>query len=228
MNIYLIKISDLMEEYSRTWLMEYLPAQRREKVEQCGNDGDKDRCIAAGLLLRYAMARFDVPGNAAVAYASKGKPFLPGVPDFSFNISHSGDYAAIVCDRDPFTGELGIDVEHLRPYRENLAKRVCSDVEIAQLQKLEKEGREQELQCLFTRLWTQKEAAVKKTGIGIAGLIGYRAMLLSNVPDLKFQTLEVDEEYYLTVASDWTPFSAVVCRLTPRELIEDGAALSRG
>ncbi len=216
----MIKISDLMEEYNRDDLLKYLSKERQERVEEFGNEPDKNRCVAAGLLLRYACSVFDVPTDSTVSYGPSGKPYLADVPDFTYNISHSGDYAAIVCDKDPFTGELGIDVERVRPYRENLAKRICSDVEINQLKKLEKEGRTKELQGLFTRLWTQKEAAVKKTGIGIAGLIGYRAMLLSNVPDLRFQSLEFDDEYYMTVASDWTPFGATAVQLTPQELID--------
>ena len=76
-----------------------------------------------------------------------GKPFFPSRPELCFNLSHS--HGAAVCalhDRP-----VGIDVEKLRPAPKRLA-----------------EGMDDEA---FFRLWTAKEATVKRRGEGVAALL---------------------------------------------------------
>lgn len=82
-----------------------------------------------------------------VARGEEGKPFFPGRPDICFNLSHS--HGAAVCavhDR-----EIGVDVERLRRPPKRLSR-----------------GMEPEA---FFRLWTAREATVKRQGRGIAALI---------------------------------------------------------
>ena len=77
-----------------------------------------------------------------------GRPYFPACPDLCFNISHSRGGAVCALDRLP----VGVDVELLRP----APRRLAGD--------LEDEA--------FFRLWTAREATVKRRGLGIGALVG--------------------------------------------------------
>ena len=67
-----------------------------------------------------------------------GKPYFPGCPNICFNLSHSHGAAVCALHDKP----VGIDVEKLRPAPRRLA-----------------DGLEDEA---FFRLWTAKEATIKR------------------------------------------------------------------
>ena len=77
-----------------------------------------------------------------------GRPYFPDCPDLWFNISHSRGGAVCALDRQP----VGVDVELLR----RAPRRLAGD--------LEDEA--------FFRLWTAREATVKRQGLGIGSLVG--------------------------------------------------------
>ena len=104
-----------------------------------------------------------------IAREQGGKPFFPGRPDICFNLSHS--HGAAVCalhDRP-----VGVDVEKLRPAPKRLAA-----------------GMEDEA---FFRLWTAREATVKRQGQGIGSL------LRPLEPDPLCRCVELLEGYAVTV-----------------------------
>ena len=82
-----------------------------------------------------------------------------------FNVSHSHNLAvyAIALNRS-----VGIDLEYLRqiPNVQQLAKRFFSPDESTIINTLDKEQQEE----FFFRVWTIKEAYLKATGEGLAGL----------------------------------------------------------
>ena len=89
-----------------------------------------------------------------------GKPALEEHPDVHFNVSHSSGIAAcIVSER-----KCGIDCEKVGSYRQRVAERVCTEAEKAMLAEVTGD----ELDTLFFRLWTLKEAFIKAIGIGLA------------------------------------------------------------
>lgn len=100
------------------------------------------RLLALALEREYGLAA--VP---EIAREPGGKPFFPGRPDICFNLSHS--YGAAVCALHD--KPVGVDVEKLRPAPRRLA-----------------DGMEDEA---FFRLWTAREATVKRQGEGIGALL---------------------------------------------------------
>ena len=80
-----------------------------------------------------------------------GKPYYADYPDFRFNLSHSGKYAAIIYNNEGI--DVGIDIQERRPYRASLSRRVAGP-------------KDEEADIL--KLWTIKEAYSKLTGRGIA------------------------------------------------------------
>jgi len=87
-----------------------------------------------------------------------GKPYFPDHPDLHFNLSHCplGCVCAIA-DRP-----IGIDIQDIRPYRPNVARKCCSSAEL----KLLSDSADQA--DTFARIWALKESYAKLTGQGIA------------------------------------------------------------
>ena len=81
-------------------------------------------------------------------------------PNFCFNISHTKEWVAVAVADTP----IGIDIEMLRVYKPEVAKRFFHKDEYAFLESLPNDLRN----VSFTRLWTLKESYVKCTGSGIA------------------------------------------------------------
>ncbi len=122
-----------------------LTDERRVRIERYALHGDKMRCLAAGLLLRFAFGKkhFDIK------CAPSGKPYLESGP--FFNLSHSGDCAVLGVCRN----ELGVDVEKISQFPFSVAKRMFADIDSS------------EDNTLLYKLWTAKESIAKATGKGI-------------------------------------------------------------
>ncbi len=119
--------------------------------------------VCRGTLRRLIGEYLDAPPESIVfAYSGKGKPSLEPASDLCFNVSHSGELAAIAFARNC---DLGVDLEVVRPmkYLEDIARRIFEEHDY---QKLLAESEDQRLQTFF-RTWTGKEAFGKATGEGL-------------------------------------------------------------
>ena len=92
------------------------------------------------------------------AYTEYGKPYLSDYRHVHFNISHSGEYVACAVSDKP----VGVDIQKIGEYNCDVAKRVCNEKELKQIENSSDKASE------FTKLWTQKEAVLKMYGTGIA------------------------------------------------------------
>ncbi|NLT09753.1 MAG: 4'-phosphopantetheinyl transferase superfamily protein [Ruminococcus sp.] len=116
----------------------------------------------AHAMLRECLRPYGIDYNddTPVSRGKMGKPSLADRPDVHFNLSHAdGVTACIVSGR-----ECGIDCEGVRPFRQNVIRRVFSEKE----KQLFEAAPEEEKNLLFFRLWTLKEAYVKAIGTGIS------------------------------------------------------------
>jgi len=130
------------------------------------------RLISAPLRQRYlrshaalrAILRTYTAAALDFAFAEHGKPYLPGVPELKFNLSHSHEMALVAVAHEI---EVGVDVERLRPLQECLAiaQRFFPPAEAAALAEVSADAREGE----FFRRWTRIEAKLKARGIGLYG-----------------------------------------------------------
>jgi phosphopantetheine--protein transferase-like protein len=88
-------------------------------------------------------------------YNDHGKPYIPAMPEFS--LSHCPEAVAAAVADTP----VGIDIERMRHPSEALLRRVMNEQEQLQIQKAKQQDE------MFIRLWTRKEALLKKNGTGI-------------------------------------------------------------
>lgn len=143
-----------------------LPVPEQERARRFKVAAAERRFVLARTLLRHTLGKhLDVAPNALIfGVGEHGKPQLrqpKPPPVFGFNISHSGEVVVLATA----TGEIGIDVEELRttPAAERLARRFFSPVERDFV--LARDGADRAR--AFFRIWTQKEAWLKATGLGV-------------------------------------------------------------
>lgn len=126
-----------------------------------GNKEVALRRLLGEALVRFALKRYwNLPsGDYRIARGEKGKPFVVGVKNVFFNISHSGDYVVCaVSDRD-----IGVDIEKRAKARMEVAGRFFHGEEVARLKMLEGDKQNQ----LFFDYWSVKESFLKYIGTGL-------------------------------------------------------------
>lgn len=137
-------------------LYEQASQERKARSDRYRRREDALRCVAAEALLRYVLGT----DNYRIERTPGGKPFLPDRPDFHFNLSHSGNWAAIAWG----PSEVGLDVEQIRHDAriESIARRYFCEEE-QQYIFAEEADRHQR----FFEVWTGKESYVKYLGTGL-------------------------------------------------------------
>ncbi|MEI5992045.1 hypothetical protein A5881_003601 [Enterococcus termitis] len=159
---WIINITDEIEMSKWDLLINEVDEERRESISKYKFISDKKRALIAGLLIR-AMLKEIVPEyyNAINFFKNNyGKPYIKGVPELYFNISHSGDYVCCAVSDE----EVGIDVERI-----NLSidirnfKTFFPEEEWCQIISKSKNSIDN-----FFSLWTLKESYVKKIGKGLS------------------------------------------------------------
>ncbi|MFA6481683.1 MAG: 4'-phosphopantetheinyl transferase superfamily protein [Bacteroidales bacterium] len=139
----------------------FLPEWRRDQMMGFRFPADRKLCASGYLMLVYALKNEDLFHELPVfGFNPFGKPCLINYPGIHFNLSHCPD--TVVCALS--SSEIGIDVESVSEYDDELALAICSGQEYRRLTAFtEKEVRAREL----TRLWTRKESVVKWLGTGL-------------------------------------------------------------
>ena len=157
--LYIFDNADKIVDDFPDGMISLLSSDRYAKMQKLRSPLKKKASVAAYLLLRLAL-KVDYGINEAVEfeYAEKGKPILRDYPHIKFNLSHSKNTVACVVSND----EVGVDVQHITPISDSVAKRVLTECEF----KAFKESMTPD--NYFCEIWVIKEAFLKKTGQGIA------------------------------------------------------------
>jgi len=121
----------------------------------------------------------------SVSKNENGKPYIPSLPEFRFNISHSGEWTVLaISDSD-----VGVDIQLIKPIRDGLAKRFFTRRENLKLDSLNNEDYSNE----FTRMWTMKEARTKAAGESLA-----KTLSLYNTVEYDGTTAKTIAGYYVS------------------------------
>ncbi len=134
---------------------------RKSVVLKKASDEDKVQSLVAALLLRSELSkRLAIPhGKVVFEKGAHGKPYIKG-GGAQFSVSHTkGAVCVAISDSEK---EIGVDIERKdRRISDKLKERTLSKNELARLAKDED----------FLRMWVQKEAFLKRTGIGLTTVI---------------------------------------------------------
>jgi 4'-phosphopantetheinyl transferase len=153
-----------------------ITSERHARAARYRKPDDRRRCLAAGLL----MARWlGIQSDNQLEYGKNGKPRMKdgGV---CFNLSHSGNFVVMAVAQN----ELGVDIELMRPYPKEVAKRWFTPEESAWLAS-------QESGDAFWTLWTAKESVMKGLGLGLEMAPG------------SFSVLPIDESKHIIANRTW-------------------------
>jgi 4'-phosphopantetheinyl transferase len=124
----------------------------------------RESFIIARGALRFLLGRYLHlhPNSIRFFYGSKGKPYVDSLTPIHFNMTHSGDLAAIAIT---FNRQIGIDLEKINPLSEiqQIASHFFCSEETAEIMSLPQSERER----AFFRCWTRKEAYIKALGEGL-------------------------------------------------------------
>jgi 4'-phosphopantetheinyl transferase len=140
-----------------------------------------------------------------------------------FSISHSGSWVVCAVDEGP----VGVDVERVRKYDPDIAKRFYHPNEYAAISALpehERTGR-------FFDLWTIKESYIKAIGKGLSqSLDGFeilfengmiRMQTTSGLQPMHFKQYDLGPEYKCAVCADHEEFPEEITIMTPEQLWEE-------
>lgn len=114
-----------------------------------------DGKAASRRAMTAAWAELGIPADAELAKTVLGKPYLKGYPSVQFNLSHSGGYGVCAVS----DAAVGVDVELIRPLKQDIARRFFTSTEQGYLASRPTEE--------FFHLWTRKESFTKALGKGL-------------------------------------------------------------
>lgn len=160
---------------------------------------------------RILMEHLDLGGPVLVQYLEDGRPYLAGMPRFSWSSTGDDAIVAIIS-----SGEVGADVERLsvQSFTRQMMMLAANEIEFEWLLSNPPEKRSEE----FLRLWVRKEAVLKAMGVGLRR--DPRSITVINsdeVTDLISGTnwrmcdLEIESRTLIaSIAIDWSELAPVI------------------
>lgn len=203
MDIILLRTNDDLTWEELKGFMGCISSARRAVVNKKANENDKINALLSRLFITSEIMRRTGLPNRKIkfTYGAFGKPYLKN-SELQFSLSHT---RGAICAAFGENGEVGVDVERRdRHVNEIMYKRVLSDEERFHATS----------DVDFLRFWVQKEAFLKRLGVGITrDLRGVNSLEL---PD----TAVVDCGDLLVGASGKGAPDAGVKEITVEEVLE--------
>ena len=154
----MVYLNDDIAHFDLEAALPLLSEQRREQCLRFKYELGRKQCAAAYLLLCVGLRKeYDITELPVFEYGEHGKPAIVGLPGVHFNLSHCREAVLCVLSDHP----VGCDVESISRYKESLARYTMNDEEMEQITNSDRPD------VAFIRLWTMKEAVLKRAGTGI-------------------------------------------------------------
>lgn len=162
----MLRINDTIETMRGEHLlaeMSLLPQWRRQAALCYNHESGRRESTMAFRLLQDMTGLRDIEFSVG----EHGKPWIKGIPDIHFNLSHCKFAVACVVDSVP----VGVDIERVGRYSPRLAEYTLSPEEWHYIHYASSDTSiprpYEETDLLFTVLWTKKESLLKLIGTGI-------------------------------------------------------------
>lgn len=178
-DVYSFRISECLPKID--YFYSILSHDEIKKMNRYYKDSDKKTYIVCRGLLRDLLAQYIKipPKDIVFMYGKHGKPGLVKY-DIHFNLSHSVDFAIIGISK---YYPLGVDIEK-KIFLEDFCHLAKSNFSTMEYSRLKNSPAEKQIQ-IFYSIWTQKEALVKATGVGLTfGLSHWSTQPESNMYDI--------------------------------------------
>ena len=199
--LYASDITALKNDEKFISLFPKLTGRRREKMRAYAHRNDALRSMAAELLLFHALTESGIdPRSVSVCETEDGKPYLEGVRDFHFNLSHSGSLAVCAVSSLP----VGCDVQKITDVKLELARRFTPE-EYGKITALTGDM----ARDLLFRFWTAKESYIKAVGTG------FRTSLNSFSVDLESGRIHGGEPYRVREFDLSDNYKCTLCTAAP-------------
>ena len=154
----MVDIDEHIDDFDLQAALAEISEQRRLQALRFKFERGQRTCVLAYLLLKKALREeYGLTENPLFEYGPHGKPFIIGHPEIHFSLSHCREVVACAVSDRP----VGIDVESVRRYKEDVVRYAMNEQEQQQIADAERPD------VAFIRLWTMKEARLKLTGEGI-------------------------------------------------------------
>jgi 4'-phosphopantetheinyl transferase len=138
-----------------------LSADERSRAARFVTDSARRAFIMARSAMRAILSQYVAATPLALRLSStrRGKPFLVGCENVSFNLSHSHDLAALAVVTT--SRRIGVDIEKLGPVPEGVTAQAFSPAETRRIETAANPA------ASFFAHWTMKEAYLKANGDGL-------------------------------------------------------------
>ena len=162
MEIHIIKVPEKIEQHTFDRLLEGVSEDTCVAVKKFRKRSDAQSTLTGEVLVRWLAGKHTGLHNSDIHIARNhfGKPFVNGLYDFYFNISHSGCWVTCAIDNS----EVGVDVEEIKQIDFEVAHSFFSSAEYHDLMRCEESQR----LPYFYEIWTLKESYVKAIGKGLS------------------------------------------------------------
>lgn len=195
----------------------YLPLLRllsQEKINRISRfcfDVDKKLSVVSDLFVRYLICSTLYKKNEELIFATDnyGKPYIEGVQDFYYNISHTQNAIAVATSKIP----VGVDIERIQVFDNRIVERFFSQNEAKYIKSSIENQKDR-----FCEIWTKKEAYVKWLGKGLSVPLNSFDVLDGNLPCL-FRTF-VKEDYRISVCGENENFPEIYISISERDFLE--------
>lgn len=150
-----------------------------KRMKKKSNLISKKQSVAAYILLDNLLREYYGVTLDALEFEEGGKPYLAQGPFIS--VSHTNNY---VCAGVSFS-PVGVDIEQIKKYDEKIAKRCFSKSENRYIKRKNSEFR-------FFKLWTLKEAIIKREGTSVLQMAKVELRLFLGKPFYKNYNLHTE------------------------------------
>lgn len=202
--IRVLQVPEVLPEAYWNHFLSQVSAERRAQASRFVRQADAYRSVLGEILTRVTLSKLTGlrPAELSFARNSYGKPSLSHHSNVQFNVSHSGDWIALISGG---TVELGVDVEKIAPIDMQIAERFfsASESQFLAAKPTEMQGE------TFYRLWTLKESYIKAVGMGLSIPLDSFAILPNERKDwhceqaveYRFHSQRLDDGHMLAACS---------------------------
>lgn len=201
--VYYADLSPLKEEKLLFRAYRLVPKERRERVDRLRRVEDRQRSLAAWLLLDKMLDDCGV-SDRKVRYGEFGKPYTSGI---CWNLSHSGERILCVASER----EVGCDVERIKTLDLRIAERFFHALEYDELLQVSSPEAQR---ALFYRMWTAKESYMKALGRGLSLPMNSFRVGLDPVGCMRLMQSEKEQQYFFREYDLGADYSCTVCAQT--------------